>query len=164
MPTWGQEFGGPLRPDQIDALVAFIMNWEERALAEAEAPPLEAPSAEMVGTDITIALPEGDPERGKALSEGPLGCSGCHVLATVGPPWSASGDLPPLEERAAQRIAAEDYSGEAADAQQYLIESILKPDAYVVAGYPPGVMPRTYGERMTAQDLADVLAYMLSFR
>src|SRR5436190_18635643 len=27
MPTWGQDYGGPLRPDQINSLVAFIMNW-----------------------------------------------------------------------------------------------------------------------------------------
>jgi mono/diheme cytochrome c family protein len=26
MPSWGQEFGGPLRNDEIDSLVAFVMN------------------------------------------------------------------------------------------------------------------------------------------
>lgn len=31
MPTWGQEYGGPMRPDQIDALVAFVMNWQDQA-------------------------------------------------------------------------------------------------------------------------------------
>ncbi|HEX7588865.1 MAG TPA: c-type cytochrome [Anaerolineae bacterium] len=31
MPTWSQEFGGPMRPDQIDSLVAFVMNWQEQA-------------------------------------------------------------------------------------------------------------------------------------
>ncbi len=31
MPTWSQEFGGPLRPDQIDAVVAFVMNFKESA-------------------------------------------------------------------------------------------------------------------------------------
>ncbi len=27
MPTWSQDYGGPLRPDQVDSLVAFIENW-----------------------------------------------------------------------------------------------------------------------------------------
>ena len=27
MPTWSQEYGGPLRPDQMDAVVAFVENW-----------------------------------------------------------------------------------------------------------------------------------------
>ncbi|MCB9137647.1 MAG: c-type cytochrome [Caldilineaceae bacterium] len=34
MATWGNEFGGPLRADQIDHLVSFVMNWEETALAQ----------------------------------------------------------------------------------------------------------------------------------
>ncbi len=34
MPTWGNEFGGPLRPDQIDHLVLFVKNWEAEALAQ----------------------------------------------------------------------------------------------------------------------------------
>lgn len=31
MPTWSQEYGGPLRPDQIDSLVAFVGNWQATA-------------------------------------------------------------------------------------------------------------------------------------
>lgn len=31
MPTWSQEYAGPLRPDQVDALVAFVMNWQDTA-------------------------------------------------------------------------------------------------------------------------------------
>lgn len=27
MPTWSQDYGGPLRPDQINALVDFVLNW-----------------------------------------------------------------------------------------------------------------------------------------
>ncbi len=34
MPTWGNEFGGPLRGDQIEHLTAFVLNWEEAALAQ----------------------------------------------------------------------------------------------------------------------------------
>ena len=31
MPTWAQEYGGPLRVDQVDSLVAFVMNWKDQA-------------------------------------------------------------------------------------------------------------------------------------
>lgn len=34
MPTWGNEFGGPLRADQIDHITAYVINWEEDALAQ----------------------------------------------------------------------------------------------------------------------------------
>lgn len=31
MPTWSNEYGGPLRPDQVDALVSFVLNWTDKA-------------------------------------------------------------------------------------------------------------------------------------
>ncbi len=31
MPTWSNAYGGPLRPDQVDALVSFMMNWKDKA-------------------------------------------------------------------------------------------------------------------------------------
>lgn len=31
MPTWSNEYGGPMRPDQIDALVSYVMNWRDKA-------------------------------------------------------------------------------------------------------------------------------------
>ncbi len=31
MPTWSSEFGGPMRPDQIDSLVVFLLNWKGEA-------------------------------------------------------------------------------------------------------------------------------------
>jgi len=34
MPTWSDQVGGPLREDQIDHLVHFVLNWEEEAMAQ----------------------------------------------------------------------------------------------------------------------------------
>ena len=44
MPTWGQEFGGPLRADQIETLSAFLLNWRDQA-PEVNAWPLVPSSA-----------------------------------------------------------------------------------------------------------------------
>jgi mono/diheme cytochrome c family protein/cytochrome c551/c552 len=164
MPTWSQRFGGPLRDDQVDSLVAFVMNWEERALAEGggAAPPPVVEGA--VGTEITVALPEGDAERGRQLAEGALGCSGCHVLAEVGPAWNAVGDQPGVGMRAESRFTQDDYTGLATDAQEYLVESVVQTNTFIVSGYQASIMPQNYGERLTAQDLADLIAYMNSLR
>jgi mono/diheme cytochrome c family protein len=164
MPTWAQEFGGPLRKDQIDSLVAFIMNWEDRALAAAE--PEDAMSPEdTVGLDIRAVLPVGDEESGKMLVESAeFGCTACHMISTVGPGWEAEGDLPGIGPRAALRIAADDYTGEAETPEQYLLESIVHTYAYVVEGYNPALMPGDYGDRMNAQQAADILAYMQSIK
>lgn len=161
MPTWAQEYGGPLREDQIDSLVRFIMNWEDHALAGGESQP--TPAAGFVGDDITVDLPPGDPESGQQLSEGPLGCAGCHTLSTVGPPWTGDGE-PGMGARAEQRIEQETYTGQAASPEQYLMESVVLPEAHIVEGYPSGVMPPGYGDRITAQELADLVAYMMSLR
>ena len=134
MPTWGQAYGGPLRSDQVDALVAYILNWKDRALAGGGAPP--TPSGPVVGTDITASLPQGDAQRGKALAESGLGCSGCHILAAVGPAWIGTGGEPGIGTRAEQRFQAAGYSGKATSAEQYLFELIVAPNAFVEARLP----------------------------
>ena len=50
MPTWSKDFGGPLRNDQIDNVVNYIMNWEEGAPdleSAASAAPWLVPSAAL---------------------------------------------------------------------------------------------------------------------
>ncbi len=160
MPTWSEAYGGPLRIDQIESVVSFILNWKERALAGAEPTPV---TGEMMGTDMHVELPPGDPEAGRALTEGTLGCAACHMLSEVGPSWAAKDGLPGLAVRAEIRIGQDDYQGEATTAVQYLIESVVRSNAYVVEGYQPNIMPPNFGERITLQNMADLLAYMLTF-
>ena len=162
MPTWSQEFGGPMRPDQIEAVVGFVLNWEERAVAGAEPTPVSGEP--MMGADIHIELPPGDAERGRALADGTLGCTVCHGLTPVGPAWVASGDQPGLGERAALRVEQADYAGEADTAEQYLFEAVADPNVYLVPSFAAGVMPINFGDRITLQQMADLMAYMLSFR
>src|SRR3989304_3481525 len=113
MPTWSDRFGGPLRDDQVDALVAFVMNWEDRALAEGAAA-AQLPPGEAVGSDIARSLPPGDDSNGKALAEGTLGCAACHTLSTLGPAWAGDGGTPGIGPRAALRLDEPGYSGAAA--------------------------------------------------
>ena len=162
MPTWGERFGGPLRDDQVDSLVAFVMNWEDRALAEGAAAP-ELPPGEAVGTDIAQTLPAGDETNGKVLAEGTLGCAACHTLSTVGPAWAGDATTPGIGTRATARIDESGYTGAAASAEQYLLESIVAPNAYLVSGFETVAMPGTFGARLTPQDAADLIAYMLTF-
>lgn len=179
MPTWGQEYGGPLRPDQVRDMVRFIMNWEGAALDEENPPAVvqdfilpgireEAglvimASGEPVGLDVTFAdLPAGDAVRGGELYASiELGCSGCHMGGVVAP------NITGTAVRAAQRVAdvpeLQGYSVE-----QYLVESILVPNAYLVpnegnATYSAAgtsIMQQNYSTRIDAQDLADLVAYL----
>lgn len=163
MPTWSQRFGGPLRDDQVDDLVNFVMNWG-KAYEAAAATPVVTPTVaafQPVGTDLNVQLPPGDAARGQALfnSQQPLadgkpaGCQGCHTGA-------AAGSIAPPIEGVATRAATRE-SG--LSAEQYLHKSIVQPDAFIVPGFNP-VMPKDLGQRMSAQDLADIIAYLMTLK
>lgn len=160
MPTWGQQYGGPLRQDQIEALVAFIMNW---GVSGGLVAPTPIAPEDAVGTDITRELPAGDAARGQALAE-QLGCVACHVTSTAGPAWIGTEQEPGIGTRAQTRFATDGYTGQATSAEQYLFESLVLPNAYVVSGYNLDVMPQTFGERLTPQDTADLIAYLSTLK
>jgi mono/diheme cytochrome c family protein len=160
MPAWSERYGGPLREDQIRDIAAFIMNWESTA-GEVTEP--ATPTGPLAGTDITIELPAGDAATGEQTALG-KGCTACHVSTTVGPAWMPSDELPGIGERAETRLSEPDYAGEATSPEQYLFESIVHPDLYVVPGYQPGQMPQGFAESLSQQELADIIAYMLTLR
>ena len=165
MPTWSQEFGGPLRPDQVRNLVDFILNWEPGAptLDQTVAETL-AESVDSIGTDlITPDLPVGHVAAGEQLTT-TLGCVACHIQTDVGPGWMADKDPDGkgVALRAGERIAASDYTGTATTPEQYLRESIVRPDDHVVEGYPSSTMVMTYGDQLSTQDVADLIAYLMT--
>ncbi len=102
----------------------------------------------------------GDPERGRALffEEVPgenTGCQLCHSLEPgvdkVGP------SLANIGAEAANRVPG-------MSAEEYLYQSIVDPNAYVVPGYPQGVMPPNYREFLSEQDIRDLVAFLLTLR
>jgi mono/diheme cytochrome c family protein len=120
--------------------------------------PTAAPTSTPVPeVDLAIDLPDGDPERGKVLAI-QLTCAICH--GTHGPGLGAAPGLPRIMERGELRIADPAYEGNASTIREYLIESILLPKVYVVPGDWPVSMPTDFGDRLTDQDLADILAWL----
>jgi hypothetical protein len=123
-----------------------------------------------VGTDITIELPPGDPERGLDLADRLVDgycCTDCHVSSRPpAPNFAASDELPAIGERGAIRIAAADYTGAATTPEQYLFESIVLPDAYQVEGRwaDYAEMDEDFGERLSQQDVADLIAWLLTLK
>lgn len=97
---------------------------------------------------------------GKELFEqatlgGAAGCKTCHSLepgvTIIGP------SLADIGSAAGSKVSG--LSGE-----EYLRQSITDPNAYVVDGYPASVMPNVYGERLTGEQIDQLLAYMLSLK
>jgi mono/diheme cytochrome c family protein len=161
MPAWSEAYGGPLRADQIRDIAAFVMNWQSTAPdRSAQQAALAGPP---VGTDITKELPQGDPVKGEGLVNS-KGCVVCHVTTPTGPAWPPTPDQPGIGDRSATRFSQADYTGAASNQQQYLFESIVQPNAFVVSGFQANIMPPNYGETLTDQDVADIIAYLLTLK
>jgi mono/diheme cytochrome c family protein len=83
------------------------------------------------------------------------GCDVCHTTAGgrngVGPSLSGVAD------RAETRVPG-------LTAEEYLRQSILDPDAYVVDGFPAGQMLPMYGERLSQGQIDALVEYLLSLR
>jgi len=172
MPTWSKEYGGPLRHDQVRDVTAFVLNWERAyeegvtALQSPQIPTTPMDPIDTVGIDInTPELPPGNPDNGETLTVS-LGCTACHIQTEVGPAWLAENHSASkgIGTRADERILSADYTGAATASEQYLRESIVQTNDYVVEGYEPGIMVATYGETLTAQDLSDIISYLLTLK
>lgn len=155
MPTWGADYGGPLEKYQIDYLTEYVMNWRTEDMCEGPVATRE-PLPETAS-----GLPEGDAANGEGLFTITYGCAACHgnideAGSNAVGPWVGT-----WQAEAGNKI--EGYT-----AADYVYESILLPSAYIAQNCPtgpcngpPSGMPDNFGARMSNQDLADVMAYVL---
>jgi hypothetical protein len=132
------------------------------SVSKATLPPVTATFG-PVGRNVTVELPQGDVERGaRYWQEKRWECSGCHELLEVGPPLEGDRSHPGIATVAAERLLDPSYRGEAQTVEEYLVEAIVQPGAYVVDGYADGLMPDRLGDLMTAQEVADVVAFLMT--
>lgn len=112
----------------------------------------------LAGCGGSEVAASGNAENGAALfSELMLGaapgCAACHAVepgvVLVGP------SLAGVATQAASRI--DGYS-----ASDYLRESIVTPDAYIVGGFQAGYMYPSYGTDLSADQVDDLVAYLLT--
>ncbi|MEQ8672033.1 MAG: hypothetical protein RLP44_07840 [Aggregatilineales bacterium] len=165
------DFGAMVETDDATRLEAlgtlFTVGEEYQRIAFACGYVPDDINERTVGTDIDrimeiLADLRGDSVNGQALYNGEqvgadgviLGCSGCHSEATIAPitegTWTRWDEIHSLEDQFA------DYNFE-----RYTVESIVHPAAYIVPEYQ-NVMPPNFGDRISYQQLADLIAYLES--
>ncbi|MBZ0287357.1 MAG: cytochrome c [Anaerolineae bacterium] len=102
-----------------------------------------------------MTLPPGDAAHGAELFaqsvNGAPACNTCHLTdenTLVGP------GLKGFAARADERISGE-------NAEQYTQESITQPASVVVSGFP-NAMYNQYASKLSPQDIADLVAYLMT--
>ncbi|RMF77186.1 MAG: cytochrome c oxidase subunit II [Chloroflexi bacterium] len=103
------------------------------------------------------ALPEsGDPAgAGRQLLEsGALPCAGCHTLDELGWTGQVGPPLNDVFDTAARRVPG-------LTAEEYIMQSIREPGAFVVEGFPPAMPPFTE-DQISQQDLSNIVAFFRS--
>jgi mono/diheme cytochrome c family protein len=88
------------------------------------------------------------------------GCVVCHMIPGIPAAEGRVGPKLVLGLNGPKRLADPNYHGEAKTPHDYIYESILSPGVYVVPGYPDHVMPRWYGQKLSAAALDKIAAYL----
>lgn len=87
-------------------------------------------------------------------------CVVCHTIPGI--PGAMGTVGPKLVEgtNAPTRIKSPDYKGTAKSTREYIMESVVNPSAYVVKPFPDGVMPKIFGQKLTAGALNKIIDYL----
>jgi mono/diheme cytochrome c family protein len=137
-----------LNRSEVWALAAFLESLGGAVTVKLDDIPKTAGAA---ASGVASAAPEvklpGDPKAGQAVFMGKGTCIACHKAGSIG----ASPVGPDLTQIG--KIQTPDY----------IMAKILDPASMgTVAGYPPGVMPRTFGQTLTAKEYLDVVSFLLT--
>jgi ferredoxin/coenzyme F420-reducing hydrogenase delta subunit len=119
---------------------------------------VDLPAGQILRLNFADGSVGSDPAEGEKLYyETSLGtnasCRICHTLELgddgVGPSFGG------IAPRAAERIPG-------MSAEEYLRQSILDPDAFVVDGYPSGLMVPNLDETLTETQIEDLIAFLMT--
>jgi len=121
-------------------------------------PPTATPTDEPTATQVPVQAPSGDAENGKVLfneisPQTGFSCAICHNVAIDAPILGPS--MLNIKETAKTRVAG-------LSVEEYLYESIINPNDYIVDGFAPGVMPLNWGDAYNDDQINDIIAYLLT--
>ncbi len=151
MPAFG------LTRSETDNLLAFLQ-WADEQIPDWPPRPIQVAGGGSIGLEIasastTASLPADPAARGEYwFKRPPAICATCHALAPdtviVGP------SLAGIASRAADRVPGQ-------SAEAYLRDSIINPGHFIVPGFPD-VMQRNLGEKLSADQINDIITFLLT--
>jgi mono/diheme cytochrome c family protein len=147
MPAWGQEYGGPLTRQQIEALTAMIGEWAAETLENPPPSPVEVPDTVEAGAEVYATA-------------GCVACHGADLEGGAGPNLQNVGNeltdpLPTPVSQNDQRLA--DYE---ADKRAFFEQWIRDSSANYNDGTPTG-MPAFPAESLSDSALQALITFLL---
>jgi mono/diheme cytochrome c family protein len=82
------------------------------------------------------------------------GCGSCHTFSDAGTTSAVGPNLDELADVAADRKPR-------LDAEGYVEEAIVDPPAFVVDGFDGNIMPATYKDQLTPEEIDTLVQYLL---
>jgi mono/diheme cytochrome c family protein len=161
LPSLRPDFPGK-RVGLYTAVTALLTAGMLAAVIALAGEPKEARGAEGGGESVPAtpkpapapppAPAAGDAAAGKSLFAA-QGCSACHTFTPAGSKGTVGPDL--------DKLAADAAKANHGSVAQYAAESITDPNAYVVPGFPKGVMPTNFSS-LSDKQVADLVAFITS--
>ncbi len=138
-----------LNRSELWALTAFLESMGGTVDVKLDDIPKSAGAPATGGGGAAALKLPGDPKAGQAVFGGKGGCIACHKAGAIG----ASPVGPDLSQIAKIQTP------------EYIMGKILSPGAMgTVSGYPPNVMPPTFGQSLTAREYVDLLSFLLTLK
>jgi len=139
----------------------------------------EPPPYEEINAAYEKFIPEAD--RPKATEDKPAGAGGalladgsepvdqifakaqcvvCHTIPGIAGAMGTVGPKLVEKTNAPTRIKDPGYKGGAKTVREYITESVISPGTYVVKPFPDGVMPKIFGQKLSAGALNKIVDYL----
>jgi len=132
------------------AVIVWVAKEPPEATAESTTPTATSPATPPPSTPPP---PAGNAAAGKAVFLAPASqCAGCHTFKPAGTTAKVGPDL--------DNLASDAQKANSGSLDQYVHESIVDPNAYIVPGFQPGVMPQTFKQQFKPQQIADLVAFL----
>jgi cytochrome c2 len=130
------------------------------SITGAQIAPTAAPAATPApSASQPAASGKGDTANGEKLFAS-NGCAACHSFKEgekiIGP------SLYHIGQTAASHVKGGDYQGHAKTAEDYVRESIVEPNVYIVPGFSAGIMLQDFGAKLNAQNIDDLVAFLMT--
>jgi mono/diheme cytochrome c family protein len=138
----------------VGVVICFFVAMMSVIVFVAKEPPEKAeakPSPPPTAPGPPPPTPAGSAAAGKAVFLANQ-CAGCHTFKPAGSSGTTGPDL--------DNLAADAQKANHGSLDQYVHESIVDPNAYVVPNFPQGVMPPNYGQTLKKQQIDDLVAFL----